>query len=79
MIVHVLVHFLSRITIVNETIAEFVEELEGCDFDAVELTISEKDIADFCFTDDVGEAFEFVSSRLLAGDAHIAEDVGHGE
>jgi len=42
-------------------------------------TISEKDIADFCFTDDVGEAFEFVSSRLLAGDAHIAEDVGHGE
>lgn len=44
MVVHVLVHYLCRITIVNETIAEFIQELEGCNFDTVELAISEKDI-----------------------------------
>ena len=44
MVVHVLVHNLCCITIVNETIAEFIQELEGCNFDTVELTISEKDI-----------------------------------
>ena len=44
MVVHILVHYLSRITVVNETVAEFIQELEGCDFDTVELTISEKDI-----------------------------------
>ena len=44
MVMHVLVHYLCRITIVNETIAEFIQELEGCNFDTVELAISEKDI-----------------------------------
>ena len=44
MVVHVLVHYLRCITVVNETITEFVQELEGWDFDTVEFTISEKDI-----------------------------------
>ena len=44
MVVHVLVHYLCRITVMNKTIAEFIQELEGCNFDTVELAISEKDI-----------------------------------
>ena len=43
-------------------------------------TISEKDISEFCFTDDVTEAFNFVTQKLLTGGSlFTANDIGYSE
>ena len=43
-VVHIFIHFLRGVAVVDETVAHFVEELCGSNFDAVKLSVTQKHV-----------------------------------